>query len=103
MRCRGDGHRRTEMLRSCRLRNRQARIRLAPRFGMFRTIRLVALLLFVPLTAFSQSGSWGLHSFSERFLVFGNYVIAVDGAGFSVYDTGAAGTVRKLAQIETGS
>jgi len=55
------------------------------------------------LTAFSQSGSWGMRGFSERFLVSGNYVIAVDGAGFSVYDTGVAGKVRKLAQIETGS
>lgn len=44
-----------------------------------------------------------MRSFSERFLVSGNYIIAVDGAGFSVYDTGAAGKVRKLAQIETGS
>jgi len=70
---------------------------------VLRTIRLVSLLLFVPLTAFSQSGSWGMRGFSERFLVSGNYVIAVDGAGFSVYDTGVAGKVRKLAQIETGS
>lgn len=44
-----------------------------------------------------------MRGFSERFLVSGNYVIAVDGAGFSVYDTGVAGKVRKLAQIETGS
>src|ERR1700741_54189 len=71
--------------------------------GVFRANRLVFLLFFIPLTAFAQSGGWGLRSFSERFLVFGNYVIAVDGAGFSVYDTGAAGKVRKLAQIETGS
>jgi hypothetical protein len=70
---------------------------------VFRTIRLISLLLFIPLTAFSQSGSWGMRAFSERFLVSGNYVIAVDGAGFSVYDTGAAGKVRRVAQIETGS
>jgi hypothetical protein len=70
---------------------------------VFRTIRLISLLLFIPLTAFSQSGSWGMRGFSERFLVSGNYVIAVNGAGFSVYDTGDAGKVRKLAQIETGS
>jgi len=55
------------------------------------------------LTAFSQSGSWGMRAFSERFLVSGNYVIAVDGVGFSVYDTGTAEAVRKLAQVETGS
>jgi hypothetical protein len=91
------------MLRSCLLRNKAARIRLALRLGVLRTIRLASLLLFIPLTAFAQSGSWGMRGFSERFLVSGNYVIAVDGAGFSVYDTGDAGKVRKVAQIETGS
>ena len=44
-----------------------------------------------------------MRAFSERFLVSGNYVIAVDGVGFSVYDTGTAEAVRKLAQVETGS
>jgi hypothetical protein len=92
-----------QMLSLCLLRTVNRAYDLHPGSGVFRTIRLVSLLLFVPLAGFSQSGSWGMRGFSERFLVSGNYVIAVDGAGFSVYDTGAAGTVRKLARIETGS
>jgi hypothetical protein len=70
---------------------------------MSRTIRLASLLLLIPVIGASQSGNWGMRSFSERFLLRGNQVIAVDGAGFSVYDTGVTGTVRKLAQIETAS
>jgi len=68
---------------------------------MTRTIRLTILLLLIPVAAFAQSGVWGLRGISQRFLVDGNYVIAIDGQGFSVYDVSVPNTVRRVSQIQT--
>jgi hypothetical protein len=78
------------------------RIRFAQAARMTRTIRLAILLfLLIPIAAFSQSGIWGMRGISQRFLVDGNYVVAVDGQGFSVYDVGTPGAVRRLSQLQT--
>jgi hypothetical protein len=77
------------------------RIRFAQAFAMTRAIRLSILLLLVPIATFSQSGVWGLRGISERFLIDGNLVISVDGAGFSVYDVSVPGAVHRLSLIET--
>jgi hypothetical protein len=68
---------------------------------MTRTIRLALLLLLVPIALAAQSGVWGLRGISQRFLVDGNFVIDVDGAGFSVYDVSAPDSVRRVSRIET--
>jgi hypothetical protein len=77
------------------------RIRFAQPFEMTRTIRLSILLLLVPIALAAQSGVWGLRGISQRFLVDGNFVIDVDGAGFSVYDVSAPNSVRRVSRIET--
>lgn len=77
------------------------RIRFAQAFAMTRAIRLLLLFLLLPVAALSQSGIWGLRGISQRFLVDGDLVISVDGAGFSVYDVSVPGTVRRITQIET--
>jgi hypothetical protein len=77
------------------------RIRFAKAFKMTRMIRLSILLLLVPIALAAQSGVWGLRGISQRFLVDGNFIIDVDGAGFSVYDVSAPDTVRRLSRIET--
>ncbi|HEX9460205.1 MAG TPA: hypothetical protein VGA84_13720 [Thermoanaerobaculia bacterium] len=68
---------------------------------MTRTIRLSILLLLVPIALVAQSGVWGLRGISQRFLVDGNFIIDVDGAGFSIYDVSAPDSVRRLSRIET--
>jgi hypothetical protein len=68
---------------------------------MTRTIRLSVFLLLLPLAALAQSGVWGLRGISQRFLVDGNFVIDIDGAGFSIYDIGTSNTVRRVSRIET--
>ncbi|HXA16729.1 MAG TPA: hypothetical protein VN380_07050 [Thermoanaerobaculia bacterium] len=68
---------------------------------MTRTLRLFILLLLVPIALAAQSGAWGLRGISQRFLVDGNFIVDVDGAGFSVYDVSAPDTVRRLSRIET--
>ncbi len=68
---------------------------------MTRTLRLSILLLLVPIALAAQSGVWGLRGISQRFLVDGNFIIDVDGAGFSVYDVSAPDSVRRLSRIET--
>jgi hypothetical protein len=77
------------------------RIPFAQPFAMTRTIRLSIFLLLVPIAALAQSGAWGLRGISQRFLVDGNFVIDIDGAGFSVYDTGTPNSVRRVSRIET--
>jgi len=77
------------------------RIRFAPPFAMTRTVRLSIFLLLVPIAALAQSGAWGLRGISQRFLVDGNFVIDIDGAGFSVYDVGTPNSVRRVSRIET--
>ncbi len=77
------------------------RIPFALAFAMTRTIRLFIFLLLVPIAAVAQSGAWGLRGISQRFLVDGNFVIDIDGAGFSVYDAGTPNSVRRVSRIET--
>src|SRR5712664_3215132 len=77
------------------------RIRFAQAFEMTRTLRLSIFLLLIPIAALAQSGVWGLRGISQRFLVDGNFVIDIDGAGFSVYDVGTSGSVRRVSRIET--
>src|SRR5882672_110121 len=77
------------------------RIRLARAFEMTRTIRLSLFLLLFPLAAFAQSGVWGLRGISQRFLVDGNFVIDIDGAGFSVYDVSVPNAVRRVSRNDT--
>ncbi len=68
---------------------------------MTRPIRLSILLLFFPIALVAQSGVWGLRGISQRFLVDGNFVIDVDGEGFSVYDVSASSSVRRASRTET--
>lgn len=68
---------------------------------MTRTVRLSILLLFFPIALVAQSGVWGLRGISQRFLVDGNFVIDVDGEGFSVYDISASSSVRRASRTET--
>ncbi len=68
---------------------------------MTRPLRLSILLLFFPIALVAQSGVWGLRGISQRFLVDGNFVIDVDGEGFSVYDVSASSSVRRASRTET--
>src|SRR4051794_4433684 len=81
--------------------SRLMRIRFAQALAMTRTIRLSIFLLLLPIAALAQSGVWGLRGISQRFLVDGNFVIDIDGAGFSVYDVGTPNAVRRVSRIET--
>jgi len=77
------------------------RIPLAQAFAMTRTLRLSIFLLLVPIAVLAQSGVWGLRGISQRFLVDGNFIVDIDGAGFSVYDTGTPNAVRRVSRVET--
>src|SRR5258706_3772089 len=77
------------------------RIRFARAFEMTRTLRLSIILVLVPMAMLAQSGVWGLRGISQRFVIDGNFIVDIDGAGFSVYDAGTTGTVTRLSRIET--